>query len=440
MKINVPLSMYAARLLVASALLLFPLATLAQTEKVLYSFESGSDGSHPTSNLIPDGSGGFYGITHSGGGPNCGGYGCGTFFHLSSPTQPGGAWSNAVLYSFQGVPDVSQPDFELVRDSTGNFYGTAESGGQANWGAIFELSPPAQQGGDWTETILYNFTDGVDGGNPQGGVVFGIGGALYGTTVYGGPSKTDNCYPYGCGVVFQLLPPASAGASWTETSIYNFPSQPINYGNDMKLAAGKNGVLLGTTQLLGSNSLGSVFALVPPASEGGPWIERDIYSFTGGSDGLFPLAGVTIDNAGNLFGTTNGSENVLGTVFILVPPAPGGKNWTFRLLYTFLGSPNDGAHPQTTLALDDDHNLYGTTFGGGVDNNGNCFALVGCGVIFELSPTASGWTETILHKFHGGNDGSTSEAPVTVLGEVVYGTTWFDGPFGDNGTVFAIHH
>jgi len=427
-------------LLVAGVLLLFQLATFAQTEKVLYSFQSGSDGSHPTSNLIPDGSGGFYGITHAGGGTNCGGYGCGTFFHLNPPAQAGGAWTDTVLYSFQGTPDVSQPDFELVKDKAGNFYGATELGGQNNWGAVFELSPPAQQGGAWTETILYNFTDGLDGAVPEGGVVFGLGGALYGVGTYGGPSKTGNCYPDGCGVVFQLLPPAQQGGAWTESAIYNFPANPT-LGHDLKLATNPSGKLFGTTQYLGSNSLGSVFELMPPKAKGEPWTEHDIYSFTGGFDEFWPVAGVVIDNAGNLYGTTNGTENILGSVFKLSPPKSGSQDWTYSLLYSFLGSPIDGKNPQTPLTLDAKGNLFGTTYGGGINSNSNCFVLVGCGVIFELSPTTGGgWTETVLHEFKGGKDGSTPEAPVTVVGGVVYGTTWDDGPFGDNGTVFAIHH
>lgn len=414
---------------------MFTLAATAQVHTVLYSFQSGNDGALPTSNLISDGAGGFYGMTHSGGSSGCGGYGCGTFFHL---THSGGVWTNTVLIAFGDKPDLDQPDFELIKDSAGNFYGTSEGGGTDNWGTVFEISPPSQPGGAWTETILYSFTDGLDGGDPQGGVTFGPGGALYGTTVYGGPFNTGGCYPYGCGVVFQLLPPAKGSTTWTEASLYNFSDIFINSGNDMKLIADRQGRLFGTTQNLGRFGAGTVFMLTPPSSQGGNWTTTDIYDFTGGADGANPLAGLIFDRAGNLYGTTNGNAALLGTVFELSPPS-GSGSWAFKLLHTFVGTPSDGDHPQTRLTFDNRGNLYGTTYGGGITRSPKCFILVGCGTIFELSPTSEGvWNETVLHEFGGGDDGLTPEAPVTIMGNgLIFGTTWIGGT-ADQGTVFVI--
>jgi uncharacterized repeat protein (TIGR03803 family) len=408
----------------------------AQVLKKIYDFQGGNDGASPASNLQSDGAGGFYGTTVSGGSSNCGGYGCGTFFHLSPPPHSGGAWTETLLYTFQGTPDASQPSGSFVHDQAGNFYGISTLGGSKNWGTVFKLSPPALLGDPWTETVIYSFTDGLDGGTPQGGLVFGLEGALYGTTIYGGANNDSSC-EYGCGTAFKLAPPVQTGGAWTQSVIYNFPKLIAAFPSYMTLAADTKGRLYGTTQFLGRRSMGNVFVLLPPAIKGSLWTERDLYSFTGGSDGFWPLAGVILDSSGNIYGTTNETESTLGTVFQLTPPPQGRTVWTFHLLHTFLGSPSDGAHPQTPLSLDKAGNLYGTTFGGGNDSDPNCTAPVGCGVIFELSPSGTGWTESILHEFGVDQDGQRATAPVVLSGSLAYGVTGGGGTTG-HGTVFAL--
>src|SRR5215475_13414509 len=164
------------------SLVLSCVIAVAQSTQVVYRFQGGNDGAIPDSNLVPDGAGGFYGLTRTGGSGFCGGFGCGTFFHLSPASVPGQSWTETVLYSFQGMPDVSQPSSGLIADKSGNFYGVSPVGGATNWGTVFELSPPAQSGDPWTETVLYSFTDGLDGGYPEGGLALGNNGSLYGTT------------------------------------------------------------------------------------------------------------------------------------------------------------------------------------------------------------------------------------------------------------------
>lgn len=417
-------------LLMAACLLTLSLAGFGQTKKILHSFQSGNDGALSDSNLIPDGSGGFYGMTHTGGGASyCGGYGCGTFFHL---TQSGGIWVETVLYSFLGVPDVYQPDYELVQDKTGNIYGTSTGGGTLNEGVVFELSPPSVSGGSWTETILYSFTGGLDGAVPFGGVVFGPGGGLYGITRYGGPYKTGDCYDNGCGVVFQLLPPAQTGGTWTESAIYNF-GLPVLQG-DMKLTVDNKGTLYGPNE--GAYPHPTIFMLLPPSSsDGNSWFYEDIYSFTDGADGQYAASGVIFDKAGRLYGTSAGGTATYGTVFQLVPPATFGTAWTFNLVHSFGGPSSDGSGPEARLTIDSQGNLYGTTVFGGFAAK-ECY--YGCGTVFELSPSTGGtWTESLLHKFIGGNDGYWPKAPLTISGGTVYGTTWLGGT-ANYGTVFAI--
>jgi uncharacterized repeat protein (TIGR03803 family) len=139
------------------------------------------------------------------------------------------------------------------------------------------LTPPLSPSGAWTEAVLYNFTGGSDGANPQAPVT-SPGGVLYGTTAGGGASEA--------GTVFSLSPPASAGGSWTETVIHSF------IGSDGTTPEGglaiHSGVIYGTTNGGGASGLGTVFSLTPPASFGGSWTEAVLHSFGGGHDGSSP--------------------------------------------------------------------------------------------------------------------------------------------------------
>jgi len=161
------------------------------------------------------------------------------------------------------------------------------------------------------------------------------------------------------------------------------------------------GSLYGTTSQGGSEGKGNVFKLTPGAN--GRWTETVLHSFTG-SDGYRPLAGVIFDDAGNLYGTTYGPGN--GLVFKLAPNQK--SKWTETVLYTFRDSP-DGTNPATGLVFDGSGNLYGTTQYGG---NGYC--TTGCGVLFRLAPGARGhWNETVLHNFDYLKDGAFPAADLT---------------------------
>jgi uncharacterized repeat protein (TIGR03803 family) len=412
----------------------------AQTFTTLHSF-TGNNGEgeypFPYGHLPFDSNGALYGTT-AGGGTNYNG----TVYQLVPPATQGGAWTEHVLYRFQGGTDGRQPSMGVVFDQDGNLFGTTQFGGNEQMcgggcGTIFELSPPAQAGGEWTHTVLYTFQGGVDGQYPSQ-VLFGSNGALYGTTTSGGanpgaPCHTNRRITYGCGTVFELTPPAQKGGSWTKTVIYTFPGflhdgtvpgSEITFDSQGNLYGVANG---------GTGGYGTVWQLAPPSGSGA-WKETILHNFTGGSDGGYPGGTVTVGANGVLYGTGSysGLANASGVVFQLTPPAGSGGSWTETVLHTFPAFKGDGTTPASTLAIDTNGNLYGTT-----DFGGSNACYEGCGTIFKLSPPSSGgkWTETVLHEL--GNSGQNPNASLVVCHNgLLFGTTTYLGAL-DVGSVFT---
>jgi hypothetical protein len=393
-------------------------------EKLLYSFQgpsapSGQDGEGPGS-LISDTKGNMYGVTTGGGlcvaGKGEGSY-CGTVFELSPPASGSGPWAETVIYEFgTNSGDGSNPVGNLVRDKLGNFYGVTQyssSGVDGNYGCgnVYELSPPAQSGGVWTETVLYNFQGGNDGCNAAGTLVMDRKGNIFGATIYGGTlDSAVGPKGYDDGGIFEMSPPASQGGTWAESftqagGVVTFP-----YGG---LTIDEVGTLYGAT-------LSSIFQLIPPTSVGGTWTGRTLYIFRGGEDGS-GLGGLNLDSKGNIYGVTeHGGTADGGTVFELLPPVQGGSPWTKTVLYSFKGG-NDGYLPLGQMSFDKSGNLYGTTFGGGAANI--CTAYQGCGTVFKLTPGTTGWREGILHRFQGPyTDGSYPGSALLLVGQKIYGT------------------
>jgi uncharacterized repeat protein (TIGR03803 family) len=253
---------------------------------------------------------------------------------------------------------------------------------------VFELSPPTSGTGPWTKTTIYNFTGLSSGSQPWGSLAIDKLGNLYGTTYYGG----SNC-GYSCnGVAFKLSPPASSGGAWSEKTIYTFKGVPDASGPESALTFDSNGNLFGTSVAGGSNGCGlsegcgTVFELSPPTSKGGAWTERVLYAFTGGSsDGYYPRTAVILDGSGSLYGTAVSG----GVVYKLTPPAQPGGSWTESLIYGF-----GNLGPFGSLVFGSNGSLYGTTWNGGSYDWGS---------VFSLSPPAvSGdpWTETTLYSFN----------------------------------------
>jgi uncharacterized repeat protein (TIGR03803 family) len=243
-----------------------------------------------------------------------GGHKSGTVFQLT-PNQNGG-WTEHVLYRFCSLTnctDGSEPQAELIFDQAGNLYGTTvEGGAQGYGGTVFQLTP--NQNGGWTESVLYSFcslASCADGKAPFAGLIFDQAGNLYGTTVGGGGRYAGN--------VFQLTPNQNGG--WTEHILHSFCSRTnCTDGSEpvAELIFDQAGNLYGTTELGGAQNFGTVFQLTP--NQNGGWTEHVLHSFLD-KPGANPTAGLILDKAGNLFGTTVGDvyRTTFGSVFEVTP-------------------------------------------------------------------------------------------------------------------------
>jgi hypothetical protein len=188
------------------------------TETELHAFRY-TDGGTPVGGVVI-GSGMLYGTTSIGGG-----FANGTAFSLTPPATPGDSWTETTLHNFGSTSaDGTEPRAGVVIGSGGVLYGTTFTGGLLAAGTVFSLTPPASSGGSWTETVLCNF-GGSDHAalNPASALVIGSGGALDGTTQDGG-STSSSCGFMGCGTIFVLTPPGSAGGAWTESILHYFNS------------------------------------------------------------------------------------------------------------------------------------------------------------------------------------------------------------------------
>jgi uncharacterized repeat protein (TIGR03803 family) len=399
-------------------------AFAAGTEQVLYSLAY-NYGTNPYAGLTLDAYGNLYGTISTGGV-----YGGGAVFELTPGES--GQWSLEVLYSFcsvTGCTDGITPESELISDAAGNLYGTTSEGGVYSGcghgcGTVFELTPLAN--GFWTETVLYSFTGGADGGTPLAGLIFDATGNLYGTTSVGGDHSSQFCGSAGCGVVFMLKP--HTNGKWTEKVLHRFCSRL-----GCPLGASPNGVILdtsgnvyGTTIQGGTVGAGVVFRLSPAAK--GAWTGKLLHTFGIGDDGANPN-GVSIDGAGNLYGTTKlGGTHRAGTVFQLAQHANG--KWYEKILHNFCPSTNcaDGELPYAGVTLDASGNLYGTTFYGGI---------AGYGTVFKMTPGASGrWTETVIYDFLYGEGNPDAGLALDATGNL-FSRTDNGGEYGF-GTVFEV--
>ena len=345
----------------------------AGEETVLHSFctqTNCTDGAEPVAGLVIDQSGNLYGTTYYGGrvdSSSClsGRTGCGVVFKVTPEGE------ETVLHSFcaeNNCTDGELPLAGLVFDQKGNLYGTTDAGGAHGYGVVFRLTSEGKQ------TVLYSFcarggSSCTDGRHPSAGLVLDRRGNLYGTTEYGGL--------YGSGVVFKLT------LEGKQTVLYSFCGHNPPYCTDganpmAAVVLDQKGNLYGTTYFGGTYGFGLVFKLSPKGKETVP------YSFCTHdppfcTDGRNPMAGLVFDEKGNLYGTTAYGSHTGGVVFKLTPK---GKE---TVLYSFCAQTNctDGAEPVAGLVIDQKGNLYGTTYAGGTSSTCNGY---GCGVVFKLTP------------------------------------------------------
>jgi uncharacterized repeat protein (TIGR03803 family) len=328
-----------------------------------------------------------------------------------------------VLYPFcsqENCTDGAGPDGMI--DVKGTLYGTTFSGGAYTFGIAFSLDRKTG-----AETVLHSFGNGLDGADPEAGLI-DVKGALYGTTEIGGT--------YGYGTVFALDPDTGV-----ETTLYSFCRQD-NCADGVIPVGGLITVkdsLYGTTNSGGGNGQGAVFALDRHTGA-----ETVVYSFCsqeGCTDGAQPAAGL-IDVNGILYGTTAGGGNEeMGTIFSLDPDT-GAET----VLYSFCsrGSCGDGAGPQAGLIYANSM-LYGTTASGG-NFSAKCSSSDGCGTVFVFDLNTG--QETVLHSFCGQQncaDGALPTAGLIDVNGTLYGTTSEGGAYGSAncssygcGTAFSL--
>jgi len=277
-----------------------------------------------------------------------------------------GSWTETVLHSFRTKSsDGYSPLGSLIFDTVGNLYGTTRNGGAADLGTVFELTPSAD--GTWKENVLHDFTaDGQHGYYPYAGLALDKAGNLYGTTYDG--ELASGGIP-GHGTVFKLAPQAVGNLGFEIVHKFKNDAKDGTYpygGLTIDVA----GNLYGTTYGGGNFNGGTAFELTPNVD--GTWTEKILHKFKNdGKDGYSVQGGLIFDDAGNLYG----SSDTVGTVFELTPTTGGG--WTERILHNFKDNGLDGNAPFAGAIIDASGHLYGTTFRGGAHD---------AGTVFEITP------------------------------------------------------
>jgi uncharacterized repeat protein (TIGR03803 family) len=351
---------------------------------------------------------------------------------------PAQAQTLTVLHIFMGEGDGSTPIAGLTQDAAGDLYGTAELGNFFDFciptcGAVYKV---AHQGSGWITRPIYHFNGPPDGSTPTSRVIFGPDGNLYGTTIYGGTGSCNNGTVHGCGTVFKLQPPPTACPSfmcpWKETILYSFASESDGEWPQGEITFDQAGNIYGTTEAGGAPTClcGTVFKLTHNAD--GSWSKSTVYAFQGGAtDGGSPYAGVTLDKSGNIYGVaTAGGLQCQQICGIVFELTQSVSGWTETVLHFFAGGA-DGADPYGGLIFDGLGNLYGAAAEGGMGVG------TGMGTVYELSPGQGGWTFATLHEFTGEEaDYPLSRLTMDAAGNL-YGSSFSGGTF-NSGTVYKL--
>jgi uncharacterized repeat protein (TIGR03803 family) len=382
----------------AIAMQVFASPAAAATFQVIHDFTGGADGAVPGYTLLKDGNG-FIGAANQGGG------GYGTVFRLA---QKAGAWIVKPLYDFTG--DEGQPGWGVIHGPKGSLFVNATyasvQGGPCGSALELDRATAPANATKLNSTLLHTYVKSEDG-CPTGNLLRDASGNLFGVTQNGGANAW--------GSVFELSPSQSG---WTETILYSFRGAEDGGAPYSELVADDAGNLYGTASASTVNH-GTVFKLSP---FNGSWSYSVLYPFTGGEDGGQPVAALTFDRAGNLYGaTTSFGAKGGGTIFTLTPSAGA---WKFHVLHSLTGS--DG--PVAALTLAKTGAIYGTAFMDGAD---------GYGSVFSLTPVSGKWRYKDLHDFTGGADGGYPGGGVVLNAGILYGTAVLGGANG-LGVVYEV--
>jgi uncharacterized repeat protein (TIGR03803 family) len=341
----------------------------AQTFSMLYAFTGKSDGASPRAGLVADSAGNLYGTTYEGGDLSaCNKLGCGVVFKLSA------SGSYSVLHTFpENLLDGLGPYAALALTAAGTYMGTATGGGAENNGAIFTIDTTGN------EKLVHSFAL-LDGQTPEAGLTRGSGGNFYGTATAGGGIRNSFC-DQNCGVVFKTR------ASGALTVLHDFAGGSDGITPQAGVAVDAVGNVYGTTITggtgpctFGGPGCGIVYKIDPAGAE------TILHTFVL-TDGATPLGQLVLDSAGNLYGTTySGGEFNFGEVYKI------DSSGNFLILYNFTGGA-DGSQPSAGVVLDNANNIYGTTSGGGTKS----ICAFGCGVVFRMD---SAGAYQVLHRFN----------------------------------------
>jgi len=345
---------------------------------------------------------------------------CILFLIIAGAFSAAHAQTLTTLFAFNGT-DGSEPFQSNLLDVGGTLYGTTGAGGTYNAGTIFKLDSKGK------ETVIYNFTGGADGNQPDSGLTLDSKGNVYGTTFYGGDSSCVLSATPGCGVVYKLTSAGKFSVVYTFTGSTDgaLPQGVILDSAGNIYGPAFNGGNPNCT--FGSVGCGVIFKIDTTGKE------TAIYSFLDGTDGGVPNGFITMDRAGNIYGATiyggtlaDCSGAGCGVIFKLTP---AGKE---TVLYSFTGG-TDGGGPTGNLLMDPQGNIYGTAYFGGDLQCTSIPNTSGCGVVFKISPTGH---ESVLHAFMGPDGAGPSWGLLDYNGNG-YSTTIYGGVNGF-GTIFEL--
>ncbi|MBV9990911.1 MAG: hypothetical protein JOZ72_06415 [Alphaproteobacteria bacterium] len=342
----------------------------------VYVFNDLTDGWNPVI-VGKDKNGDLVGYTNLGGSSTVCGYGCGTVFKLT----PDG--TKTVLHTFDSADGAAPSGMTIADDGT--LYGTTEAG-SGGFGSIFKIAPDGQFSTVFwfPGKMAHHQLEVPDGWKPDGGVIVGHDGNLYGTASYGGIN--NHCGEGGCGTVFKVTP------SGEFTLLHAFGGEDADGCHPYSgVVQDAQGFLYGTTNGCGHINLGTVYKTDPATGA-----TTTLHSFLDPSDGNGPSGPVTLDEAGNVYGlTAQGGGNCnggvgCGTIYKIAPDGTETLIYVFKSFY-------QGYNPMGPLYRDHRGNLYGVTYFGGPSSKFSCISL-GCGTAFKLKP---GGAMILLHNFTG---------------------------------------